>query len=97
MRMLSDYTSAYRKNHSCETSLLRLIEDWRKSLDNKELVAVVSFDLSKAFDSVPHDLLLATLKAYGVDEASVALFRSYLFGRQQRVKIGDVFKLGISE
>ena len=47
---LSDFTSAYCKNYSCETQLLRLTEDWRADLDNKELVAVISLDLSKAFD-----------------------------------------------
>ena len=44
--ILSDHISAYRKNYSCETSLLKLTEDWRQSLDNKEIVAVISLDLS---------------------------------------------------
>ena len=47
------------------TSLLRLTEDWRRNLGNKEIVAVISMDLSKAFDTLPHALLLAKLKAYG--------------------------------
>ena len=55
--------------------------------DNGELVAVVAMDLSKAFDVIQHDLLLAKLNAY--EEKSCALLRNYLFGRQQRVKIGD--------
>ena len=46
-------------------------------------------DLSKVFDVIQHDLLLAKLKAYGVDEGSCALLKDYLSGRQQRVKIGD--------
>ena len=83
--ILSDFISAYRKNYSCESTLLRLTEDWRAGLDNKELVAVISLDLSKAFDCVPHELLLAKLKVYGVAEQGVALLRNYLSGRSQRV------------
>ena len=59
--------------------------------DKGELVAIVAIDLSKAFDVIQHDLLLAKLKAYGVGEGSCALLKDYLSGRQQRVKIGDTF------
>ena len=52
---------------------------------------IVSMDLSKAFDVIQHDLLLAKLKAYGVGEGSCKLLKNYLSGRQQRVKIGDTF------
>ena len=48
-------------------------------------------DLSKAFDVLDHDLLLAKRKAYGVGERSFVLFKDYLSRRQQRVKIGDTF------
>ena len=89
--ILSEYISAYRRHHSCETSLLRLTEDWRRSLDNKEIVAVISMDLSKAFDTIPHALLLAKLKAYGLHESSCALIGDYLTDRMQRVKIGDTY------
>ena len=65
--ILSDYISAYRRHHSCETSLMRLTEDWRRSLDNKQIVAVISMDLSKAFDTIPHGLLLAKLMALSVE------------------------------
>ena len=63
---LSNFLFAYRKFHSCETSLLRHKEDWRRSRDKKELVGIVSLDLSKSFDTIPHALLLANLKAYGL-------------------------------
>ena len=56
-----------------------------------ELVAIVSMDLSKAFDVIKHDLLLAKLKACGGSEGSCALLKDYLSGRKQRVKIGDTF------
>ena len=46
--------------------------------DRGELVAIVSMDLSKAFDVIQRDLLLAKLKAYGVGEGSCALLKNYL-------------------
>ena len=88
---LSDCISAYRKFFSCETALLKLTDDWKTSRDEKELVAVISMDLSKAFDTIPHGLLLAKLRAYGLIVSSIKLFEDYLSGRKQRVKIGDEF------
>jgi len=89
--ILSDYTSAFRRKFSCETALLKLTEDWRHNRNNKETVAVISMDLSKTFDVLPHDLLLAKLKAYGVSDNSCKLLGDYLTNRMQRVKIGDTF------
>ena len=89
LEILSDFISAYRKFHSCETSLLRLTEDWKMMRDRGELVAVVSMDLSKAFDVIQYPLLLSKLKANGMDDKSCTLLRRYLSGRSQRVKIGD--------
>ncbi len=86
--ILSDYTYAYRKQFGCETALLKLV-DWKCSCDNKELVAVVSIDLSKAFDTISHDPLLAKLKAYGMTEECCNFFQSYLRNRMQCVKVGD--------
>ena len=87
--LLSDFLSAYRKNYSCETTLLRLVEDWKESLDRGELVAMVAMDLSKAFDSLLHGLLIAKLTTYDLDDHAALLLRDYLTGRRQRVKIGD--------
>ena len=87
--ILSDYISAYRRHYSCETSLMRLTEDWKRSLDDKQIVAVISMDLSKAFYTIPHGLLLAKLKAYGVNRRSCMLLKDYLHGRMQRMKVGD--------
>ena len=59
--------------------------------DRGELVAVVSMDLSKAFDVIQYPLLLSKLRAYGMDDKSCALIRNYLSSRTQRVKVGDTF------
>ena len=59
--------------------------------DRGELVAVVFMDLSKAVDVFQYPLLLSKRRAYGLDDKSYALIRNYLFGRTQRVKVGDTF------
>ena len=64
----------------------------RELSDKKELVAVIPMELSKAFDNIPHSLLLAKLQAYGLDTVVCTLFVDlYLRNRMQRVKVGDTF------
>ena len=75
--LLSDYISAYRRHYSCETSLMRLTEDWKRSLDDKKIVVGISMDLSKAFDTILHGPLLAKLKAYGVNSRSCMRLKDY--------------------
>ena len=69
--------------------LIRLIETWRKNLDNKKFVGAVLMDLSKAFDCVPHDLLIAKMHAYGFDIDTLMLFFTYLKNRKQGVKVNN--------
>ena len=80
--------SAYRKGYSFQSILLKFIEDTKKALDNRKYVGVIFMDLSKAFDCLPHGLLVATLNAYGLTLPACELLRNYLSGRRQRVKIG---------
>ena len=87
---LSKFLSAYRKGYSCESVLLHLIEDWKGALDKNSVVGTVIMDLSKAFDLIPHDLLLAKLSAYGISTHSLNLLKSYLTNRRQQVRVEDV-------
>ena len=87
---LSRNLSGFLKGHSCCTALLKLTEDWRTCLDRREAVAVVVIDLSKAFDSVCHPLLLAKFKAYGFTRDALEIRTAYLMGQRQRVKIDGV-------
>ena len=86
--VFSPFLAAFRKGFGCQTTLLRLLEDWKRALDNHECVAAILMDLSKAFDCLPHDLLKAKLKAYGLSIGAVDLVDSYLSNRRQKVKLG---------
>ena len=71
--------------------LIRLVEEWKSKLDNDFLVGSVFMDLSKAFDSIPHELIIAKLHAYGFDENASVLIQSYLKKRKQSVRINNVY------
>ena len=58
-----------------------MIESWKDKLNNGSRVGVIIMDLSKAFDSLNHDLLLAKLEAYGLDNNAVNFMRSYLINK----------------
>ena len=69
--------------------MVKMIEDWKQSVDNGKMVGMIAVDLSKAFDNLPHGLLIAKL-AYGVDFYFCWLLASYLYNRHRRVKLGNV-------
>lgn len=80
--------SAYRASHSTETALLRIQSDCLLALDRKESVFLVLLDLSSAFDTIDHTLLLETLETrFGICEQALSWFRSYLTDRFQAVRI----------
>ena len=72
---------------------MAMIEKFKKSLDQGGEYAALLTDLSKAFDCLPHDLIIAKLHAYGFDKASLRLMHSYLTDRYQRVKINNSYSL----
>ena len=65
------------------------IENSKKALDAKFLVVTVLMDLSKAFDCIPHDLLIAKLHVYGFSEEVITFIYSYLKRRKQKVKVNN--------
>ena len=87
----SNLLCAFRENHSSQRALLRLVEQCRKSLDKKGIVGMVVMDFSKAFDCLPHDLLIAKLEAYGFGTGSLRLIFDYLTSRRQRVRINSTY------
>ena len=81
--------SAFRKGYSCQSLLIKFVEDIKKAIDNGDEVGMIFMDLSKAFDCLPHGLLIAKLHAYGMNESACELMASYLSNRKQRVKISN--------
>ena len=68
-----------------------MLEKWKLSTDNTDFAGGVLMDLSKAFDTINHQLLLAKLHAYGFSQQALAIICSYLSNRKQRIKINNVF------
>ena len=73
---LSDFISPYRTGYSTNHVLIRLIENWKTTLDKNLFTRAALRDLSKAFDCIPHDLLIAKLHAYGLRFDTVTFLNS---------------------
>ena len=68
-----------------------MIEKLKKNRDEKGAFAAVLTDLSKAFDCMPHQLLIAKRSAYGFDRKSIAVISAYIKNRKPKTKIGPTF------
>ena len=88
---LSPYLCGYRKGYSVQHALIALLENLRVSLDKKGYGGAILMDLSKAFDTLNHDLLIAKLHAYGFSRNALMLIKSYLSNRWQRTKINNSY------
>ena len=82
------WQSAYKKNHSTETALLKVKNDILMNMNNKHVTLLVLLDLSSAFDTIHHDILIGRLKSdLGIDGNALAWFKSYLSDRSQCVSV----------
>ena len=87
---LPKFQSGFRKYHSTETALLKVQNDILMSMDNKEVTLLVLLDLSAAFDTIGHSILLNILQHYfGVVGTALNWFDSFLSGPKQRILVGD--------
>ena len=85
----SQYQSAYRTGHSTETALLEVLDGVYTAADNKQISVLIGLDLSAAFDTVDHLLLIERLQLeFGVNYTALDWLRSYLVDRVQFVKMG---------
>ena len=86
--LIESLQSAYKEHHSCETALLRVHNDILKSIDNEQCVVLLQLDLSAAFDTVDHKILLHRLRSsFGIKGKALAWLQSYLTDLSQSVQI----------
>ena len=84
--LLYPLQSGFRKGHSTQSLLLHLTDVWSKALDEGHMVGVVFLDISKAFDSIDHNIMIHKLSAlFNVSASTSAWFQSYLSNRHQVV------------
>ena len=88
-KILVEYVGGIRDGS--RNALITLLEKWEMALDNYGYAGTIIMDLSKAFDTINHELVLAKLHAYSFDRQSLMLIRSYLENRWHRTKINTSF------
>ena len=88
-----EFQCDFRKGFNAQDCLLTMFEKWRKTLDKGVETGAVLTDLSKAFDSIDHNLLIAKLDAYGFEKQSTDFLHSYLTKRKQRTKVDSAYSL----
>ena len=81
----------FRKGYSTQYSIIAMIEKWRRNLDQDGICGALFTDLSKAFDCLVHDFLLAKLEAYGFTYESLKLINSFFTDRKHRTKVNSSY------
>ena len=95
--------SGFRRGHSTETALIKIIDELLFNLDNDKVSGMVLIDYRKAFDMVDHELLLKKLEVYGIVNHELQWCQSYLLNRKQVVRLGGkmssevVMKYGVPQ
>ena len=81
----------FRKGHNTQKCLLAMLEKWKRSVDSGKAFGALLTDLSKAFDCLNHELLIAKLNAYGFSLPALRLIHDYLSHRKQRTRVNNSY------
>ena len=87
--IFSKYQCGFRKGFSTQQCLLAMLEKWKRSVDNSKMFDALLTHLSKAFDCLDHELLIAKLNAYGFSLTVLKLVHNYLSNSKQHTKINS--------
>lgn len=87
--LLSPFQSGFRTGHSTVTALIKICDDIRFAMDDKQVAIVALLDFSNAFNNVDHDLLIAILRTLNIGSCPSKWFQAYLHDRQQCVSFGN--------
>ena len=88
-KLIFDNQYGFRPKHSTEYAALELVDRIITHMDNKEVPINIFLDLSKAFDTIDHTILLAELRYYGIHDTALLLLKCYLNNRKQYVEFED--------
>ncbi|CAB0034424.1 unnamed protein product [Trichogramma brassicae] len=86
---LDPHQFGFRPEHSTQTAILDLTETIRHAIEKRKVSLVVSFHFSKAFDSIPHTLIIKKLRLVGCTASALDWFASYFSGRSQAIRLSD--------
>ena len=89
--VFSKFLCGFRKSFNAQHCLLKMVAKWSETLDKGAETGAVLTDLSKAFNSIDQNLLIAKLNAYGFEKRSLEFIHSYLTKRKQRTKADSAF------
>ena len=90
--LMPDYQSAYRKFYSCETVLVKLVNDILWAMEHQKILSLVCIDLSAAFDTVDHEILEQVLKnEYGINGTVLQWYKTYIRPRGFKVNIHEEY------
>ena len=87
--LLSQQQSGFRKNHSCQSLLIKITDYLLNNMDKGKIIGLTMIDFRKAFDLVDHATLLQKLALYGLDDNAISWFSSYLTDRQFQVSVDN--------
>ena len=87
--IFSNFQCGFRKDYSTQHCLPMMLESWKEAVDKNKAFGALMTNLSKPFDYLSHDLLIAKLHAYGIDLLSLKLLQDYLSNRWQKTKVNS--------
>ena len=90
--LIPDYQSAYYVNYSCETALVKIVNDILWAMENQKVTTLMAIDLSAAFDTMDHSILTSVLRErFGINEMALSCFESYLHLQYCKVNVGTTY------